>query len=355
MQVGPGGAPTALCDDLFGKSDPILLAALSRDTNQKTVIGEDPKPRKRIVVLQTWEPRPRSKEVGAAAWGSRRGIPTAQNLKKTAAGDVGALCWEPRNATVRLEPYDGAGLREREQTVRGRNPMKTTRLGLPEMPALTTCRNEYCRSCSTAKLRMESRTEHRRWCEWGRSWLGYQSDWLRPSVPGDQNASHSVPTATVEGRFEGRPPAAGNTATRRESGVDLVPCRCPRKPCAGRSLRPLFSTTNVVFALSDQDVFQSKGAAWKPLHCRQIHLTRNFSHALCTSDCMHTHCLAQNEPRLKSVSVRVSFHLQCRQRRGLKPLNSRRMMSIAPWRYTILSHVMSPSSSTTSTTERLLQ
>ena len=43
--------------------------------------------------------------------------------------------------------------------------------------------------------------------------------------------------------------------------------------------------------------------------CRQEHLTRNFPHALCTYDCVHAHCLAQDEPRLKSVSVRVSFHL----------------------------------------------
>ena len=35
----------------------------------------------------------------------------------------------------------------------------------------------------------------------------------------------------------------------------------------------------------------------------------------------------------------------CRHRRGLKPLHSRRMRSIAPWRKTILSQVMSPSSS----------
>ena len=33
-----------------------------------------------------------------------------------------------------------------------------------------------------------------------------------------------------------------------------------------------------------------------------------------------------------------ALHLQCRQRRGFKPLHSRRMRSIAPWRYTILSH-----------------
>ena len=46
---------------------------------------------------------------------------------------------------------------------------------------------------------------------------------------------------------------------------------------------------------------------------------------------------------------------QCRIRRGLKPLHSHTMRSIAPWRYTILSQVMSPTSSTTSTTQRLLQ
>ena len=34
-----------------------------------------------------------------------------------------------------------------------------------------------------------------------------------------------------------------------------------------------------------------------------------------------------------------AHHLQCRHRRGLKPLHSRTMRSIAPWRYTILSQV----------------
>ena len=32
-----------------------------------------------------------------------------------------------------------------------------------------------------------------------------------------------------------------------------------------------------------------------------------------------------------------AHHLQCRHRRGFKPLHSRTMRSIAPWRYTILS------------------
>ena len=124
--------------------------------------------------------------------------------------------------------------------------------------------------------------------------------------------------------------------------------------------------------------------------CRQIHLTRNFSHTPCHM-CSH-HIVAQG------VSVRVSFHPhaihdvtclsvrwsflvsfspvslllppllflilpvlcpalhpQCCHRRGLNPLRTRRMRSIAPWRYTILSQVMSPTSSTTSTTQRLLQ
>ena len=34
----------------------------------------------------------------------------------------------------------------------------------------------------------------------------------------------------------------------------------------------------------------------------------------------------------------LAHHLQCPHRRGLKPLHSRTMGSIAPWRYTILSH-----------------
>ena len=41
-----------------------------------------------------------------------------------------------------------------------------------------------------------------------------------------------------------------------------------------------------------------------------------------------------------------ALHPQCRHRRGLKPLHSRRMKSIAPWRYTILSHnTVAPSAS----------
>ena len=41
---------------------------------------------------------------------------------------------------------------------------------------------------------------------------------------------------------------------------------------------------------------------------RQEPFTCDFSYALCTSDCVHTHCMAQDESRLKRVSVRVPFH-----------------------------------------------
>ena len=41
-----------------------------------------------------------------------------------------------------------------------------------------------------------------------------------------------------------------------------------------------------------------------------------------------------------------AHHLQCRHRRGLKPLHSSTTRCIAPWRCTILSQVMSPSSGT---------
>ena len=74
-------------------------------------------------------------------------------------------------------------------------------------------------------------------------------------------------------------------------------------------------------------------------------------------------CLSLSPVSLRRLSL--FFHtlpdlcpallLPCRQRRGLKPLRTRTMSSIAAWRYTILSQVMSPSSSTTSTTQRLLQ
>ena len=107
--------------------------------------------------------------------------------------------------------------------------------------------------------------------------------------------------------------------------------------------------------------------------CRQIH-TRHFSHALgtihfmyltlhgssvCVRASFHLHvihdvCLIVRWLFLRYVLLRVSFrclpllfhtlpvlclalHFQCRHRRGLKPLHFRRMRSIVPWRYTILS------------------
>ena len=101
-----------------------------------------------------------------------------------------------------------------------------------------------------------------------------------------------------------------------------------------------------------------------------------FSHAPCTCD--HTHILAQCVSGAQSLhlhaihdvtclsvrllSLRVClfpvslplppclFHcllvlypahnLQCRHRRGLKPLHTRTMRSAAPWRFSILSQVM---------------
>ena len=119
--------------------------------------------------------------------------------------------------------------------------------------------------------------------------------------------------------------------------------------------------------------------------CRQIHLTRDFFPTYWTL-CTH-HIVA---PRCRSVCLTKSLVItclsvgcffvfflslsflyslshclpvlcpahqlpQCRHRRGIKPLHSRTMRSIASWRYTTLSQVMSPTSSTTSTTRRLLQ
>ena len=55
-------------------------------------------------------------------------------------------------------------------------------------------------------------------------------------------------------------------------------------------------------------------------HCnrrvwRQIHFTHHFSHAHCTSDCVHAHCMAQDEPTLKvslcAFSVPSSCHPWC--------------------------------------------
>ena len=36
------------------------------------------------------------------------------------------------------------------------------------------------------------------------------------------------------------------------------------------------------------------------------------------------------------------LHVQCRQRRGLKPLRTRTMRSIGPWRHTVLSQIEKP-------------
>ena len=106
---------------------------------------------------------------------------------------------------------------------------------------------------------------------------------------------------------------------------------------------------------------------------RQVHFTRDFSHAPCTCD--HTHIVAQGVlgahsfhphaihdvmclkvrcwssfclPSLYLLLLPFLLHCllvlcpahqlpQCRHRRGSKPLHSRTMRSIAPWRKTILS------------------
>ena len=125
--------------------------------------------------------------------------------------------------------------------------------------------------------------------------------------------------------------------------------------------------------------------------CRQEHLTRDFTHAPCTCD--HTHIVAQGVAGAQSLhphtihdvtclrvrcwssfcllSLYLSlrpflFHSlpvlcaahqlpQCRICRGLNPVRTRTLRSIAPWRCTTLSRLMSPSSSATSTAQRLLQ
>ena len=141
--------------------------------------------------------------------------------------------------------------------------------------------------------------------------------------------------------------------------------------------------------------YQKPKPPWK--NCRQRHFTRHFSHAVCTFNYMHI-TLHGSRRATQCVCVRASFHLhvihdvclsvrclslpvcaspvslrrlpllfhtlpllcpalhlQCRQRRGIKPLRICTMRSTAPWRKTILSQVMSPTSSTTSTTQRLLR
>ena len=131
---------------------------------------------------------------------------------------------------------------------------------------------------------------------------------------------------------------------------------------------------------------------WLPA-CGQIHFTRHFSHAVCTIHFMHITLHGS------SVCMRASFHLHVihderlivrsllllryvflrdslccllllfhtllalwlalllpwGQRQGRHLLRLRPMRSIAPWRYTILPQVMSPTSLTTSTTQRLLK
>ena len=66
----------------------------------------------------------------------------------------------------------------------------------------------------------------------------------------------------------------------------------------GRRRRPDSWRSGVVFQAS---------VGWC---CRQTHFTRNFSHAHCTSDCVHTHCMAQDEPSLNVSVVRIhSIHM----------------------------------------------
>ena len=83
-------------------------------------------------------------------------------------------------------------------------------------------------------------------------------------------------------------------------------------------------------------------------------------HAIHDVTCLNVRCLFSFclLPSSLSLAPPLSLHClpvlcpahqlpQCRIRRGLKPLHSPTMRSIAPWRCTTLSQVMSPSSSTT--------
>ena len=109
--------------------------------------------------------------------------------------------------------------------------------------------------------------------------------------------------------------------------------------------------------------------------CRQIHLTSHFSHAVCRFNYMHVmmHGLRRATQRVFDcplvASSCLSFscfspsftsslpHSTCTLPSTSSPCHQRLclMRSIAPWRYTIVPQVMSPTSLTTSTTQRLLQ
>ena len=76
-------------------------------------------------------------------------------------------------------------------------------------------------------------------------------------------------------------------------------------------------------------------------HLHVIHDVTCLSVRCWSSFCLPSLCLPSlSLPLLLFHSRHVlcpAHHLQCRHRRGLKPLHSRTMRSIAPWRKTILS------------------
>ena len=86
------------------------------------------------------------------------------------------------------------------------------------------------------------------------------------------------------------------------------------------------------------------------LHPRAMHDVTCLSVRCLFSFCLLPSSLSLSLSRLYFLSTVYLFSdqlPQCRIRRGLKPLHPPTMRSIAPWRCTTLSQVMSPSSSTT--------
>ena len=167
------------------------------------------------------------------------------------------------------------------------------------MPGLTTCRNEYCRSCGTAKLRRESRTEPRRWYEWRE-----RGDWLRLSVLGVRTPVILCrpPPWKVRSRVGRQPQETLRHDVRRCQGnpalegppVHCFPqqmsfLRCPIKTCSSPKALP-----------------------GSPYTVDRYTSHVNFSHALCTSDCdAYLPCMAQDEPRLKIVCSARFIPSQC--------------------------------------------
>ena len=156
-------------------------------------------------------------------------------------------------------------------------------------------------------------------------------------------------------------------------------CQWRDAPATGLRSFPMDSAAaHVSFTTSNAGACEQNNLTQHIFSCTFTHVFTPYCGSRCRSECLIRRCSST----CHHVSERLLFpcfgllplslvpprslsllpvlcpeqQLPCgRNRRALNPMRTRRMRSIAPWRYTTLSQVMSPISSTTSTTQKLMQ